>query len=568
MTIKIPAGSLKFNKVGLYAVHRSATGEVSGEPFLFGQVIMPEPQLIVSEQTSSTSQSTVSNLIIDYQLDFSAIDTDFEAVFYGSPNEYWERVTNASGQYGLLYEGSVFITNTLGVEDRNPSIVPNPDDVGVAKTLMSTFHTVNKANPAEERVLPQLCLQYVDYPTNIAGVPEGSQFPYRIRSTFRTNENGNLELDMYGGCNADGFYSFMPKTDEVLSLGKPSNRWRSIYLSTGYETNLGEYVLIDGPDTDDDAELVVSGSRWNYIENRDTTGFMVMQANDLLDNRVYGMGYFGNSSVYVGPHYDDRDLVADELSKKDNYFYSYGNISNYMGIAITSGGDTVMEPYQLGIRSTGSGIAMYSISDDYISRYEVGSAGNSDIDGDSEQFINDMYTMASFGDAGNRYDGSNGFFFNNVTGQNGTDTIFNKLMPTAEWESTKDTLVGDDVATVRASLYGGNFVTGNPDANNKTDILLTSRRFIYTFGDIMPMVDGFNNLGANSHGFARLYLERLVGQSYAGDRISENRYTEIVGHLYPNRDDSVIGRGPNGNRWAKISVDVIGDTNDYVGNFS
>lgn len=552
ITISVPAGSIKFNKVGLYAVIRSEAGDITTGPFLFGQVILPEPQVIISDTVSSTTGATVSSLILDYQLDFSAVNTDFDDIFYGSPGEYWSRVTNASGQYGLLYEGSVFITNTLGVEDQNATITPNPDDVGVAKTLMATYHTVNKPNPAEERLLPQLCLQYVDHPADPIGTfDNGNQFSYRIRSTFRVNENGNLELDMYGGCNNEGYYSFMPKTDSILSLGKPSNRWRSLYLGTSQELNFGDYVL-------DSNGVVENDPLWNHITNG--SGYIVFKENN-MSNESYGLGHFGNSSIEVGPHYDSRDYPIQSV--KSNYFYTYGNISNYMPL-VNNGVNSTIPVYDLGVRST-SDIVLYNISTDSISSNEFGH----DIGADGKEYdaistINSIWDMIYAGQRGDNV--LNNVFVQGVV----QNTIFKRFYDDSDWISKTNS--GGDLRTlsdIRRSIFGQDVIIDintSGDGIDK-DVLLTSSRYIFTNGDILPMVDGLNNLGSYGNGYRELHIRELIGDWQENDSTTVPRHILFNGNVYPSSSGLVIGKNPTTNfKWGEINSINLGNSDDYIDN--
>ena len=294
--VKVPEEShysgFEFNKLGLYAVVRDNMGVVEGDPFLFAQAITPYPQHVISEENTQTSASTFNEFVVDIQLELDKENTDFEDIIYGSTNDYWERVVNNNGQCGLLYNGSVFITNRLGMDDNGSYDVE--DDVGVAKTLISTFHTLNKETPDKERTLPQLGLQYVDYPSQQSPFSNGgNQFPSRIRTTFRTTSNGHLEINMEGGCNEDNFYSIIPKTDGEFGLGISNRRWKSLFLSSDFEMYSGELSNL-------------------------SDGFYLKISNDDKSMNVY------NGSIYCGPYYSESDTT-----EKDNTHYFHGNISSY-----------------------------------------------------------------------------------------------------------------------------------------------------------------------------------------------------------------------------------------------
>ena len=217
---------LYINKIGVYAIKRSADGVIiNQDPFLLGQVIIPDAQLVQPFK----SDLSVDQLVVDFQIDAQAALIDFDNIMFSSQNDYWQQVNANDGQYGLQYDGQVFITNSLSVEDLNATY-PTSSDIGVGKLFVSTFETLNKPNPTEEQELPQLVLQYVKSSNYPAG--NGTAFAPRIRTTFRTNDEGNCELDLYGSClNEFGYYSVIPKTDMSFGLGNLKYRWKNITAS-------------------------------------------------------------------------------------------------------------------------------------------------------------------------------------------------------------------------------------------------------------------------------------------------------------------------------------------------
>jgi len=590
ITLAIDEGSIKFNKIGLYGVVRDAVGLITTEPFLFGQVIIPEAQTIVAPSTASNNNSAVTSLVLDYQIAFSSVDTNFNEVFYGTSADYWHRATNASGQYGLATAGSVFITNTLGVEDRNTIVTSNPDDIGVSKLFVATYDVVNKPNPIEEQDLPQLCLQHVSYPADLNNTFDtgSNQVAYRIRTTMRTNQLGHCEIDMYGACNTDGYYSFMPLYDNTLSLGKPSNRWRSLYLGTSTEYNFGDYDLYDGPDRNPDLDSVNSGTRWNYIEDRYNTGYIVIRENDLVDES-YGLAHFGNTSIYVGPHYDDRDIVPiqtpggfefKQVYPKSNNFYTYSNISNYIPIVIDpSTGENLSVMHPLTVRSSAD-IFMFTLAGNQLSIDEFGSGFGTN--NDSAKDVSDsIIRMIANGDRGNEIDDAV-FIRNAIVGKEVDGvlhpTIFKKFFSVSDDDIVESITSLDEL---RLTMYGeidlglwGDDKYSRVGKGVGRDINLISSRFIHTNGDILPVIDGFNNLGSSGKGFRDLHVRRIMGDWQEGQYADIPRHLMLHGDVYPDLNQSVIGRNKTTNfRWAEMNADSIGNDKDwcdrgYITNFN
>ena len=320
ITMRAEKGQIKFNKVGLYAVKRTADGVIAADPFLFGQVIIPEPQVLYSKDAGSSGK--VTEITLDFQIDSKTINAGiFESVFYSTSGDYWVRTTNEkNGNYGLTYDGSVYITNSLGI-DETGAVLEGDSDRSVAKLLVSTFECVNKPVTSAEREMPQLCLQYV----SSQGVESK-----RIRTTLKTNTNGDCEFDLYGAClsaHSDN-YSLIPTVDKGYGLGLNGNRWSHLYLSDKLEMF---------NDTWDD---VVFG-----------TNFSDAYINIDISNK---MANFGNTDLYVGPYHNTTKIQTYDGKKYlkiiENENYIYGNLSSY--VASGTNDDGVFEHgYDLLVRS-------------------------------------------------------------------------------------------------------------------------------------------------------------------------------------------------------------------------
>ena len=212
ITMRLQSGEIRFNKIGLYAVKRSADGLIIADPFLFGQVIIPEPQILQAKSINNNNIG-LTELTLDFQIDSKAVTSGvFEDVFYSTSADYWVRTTNESnGIYGLTYDGSVYVTNTLGVDETGGILSPDADR-SISKLLVSTFEHINQPVVSAETNMPQLALQYV--------ASQGIE-SNRIRTTFRTNSIGDCEIDMYGACTSAerDKHSIIPVVDKEFGLG-------------------------------------------------------------------------------------------------------------------------------------------------------------------------------------------------------------------------------------------------------------------------------------------------------------------------------------------------------------
>ena len=582
---------LLINKIGLYAIVRDGLGAVIGDPFLLAQVIIPIEQAI---QPKNPNTGVVDTIFLDFQIDAQAALIDFDNIVYASPNDYWKQVIATTESYGLQYDGNAYITQQLSVEDLTPNNDPNltgtaSTDLGVAKLLVSTFYTVNSSKPESERVLPQLVLQYVDNSNTAAPYIER-----RIRTTLRTTDDGDCEIDLYGACNNEfGYYSFVPADDELFGLGNPTNRWRWIEAANSIDLYNGAYKK------GSDGKILKDG-RWYYIEKNKPTsistaenekynlynymnemteyGFISLTHNDISANTKLGMGYFGNSSIFVGPHYDSNDIVSGSsvLAHKQNYFYTYGNISNYINIVkeTPTGGKEYPIIYPLQVRSTAD-LALYNLRPGHISRYEINSQGSTNWDADAISVYQELYNMILLGT-----DQNSANFYGNVTSvypdAGVPPTIFDSFFDSDEKYHQLSNF-GQDVwrDPVRYALYGVE-QTGDPSVPAPlglgADIMLASSRYIYTFGDIVPMVDGLNNIGSWLHNFGELHIDTIVGSDvYTTTTIdgvyTDTRHINIDGALLPVKTYHNLGSIEN--RWnilyaKQLGANIAGDQSDWI----
>lgn len=466
VTMRCPVGQIKFNKIGLYAVKRTEDGTIATDPFLFAQVIIPETQVMYSNQTGSNAFA-VSELTLDFQIETKAVSADFENVFYSTSGDYWVRTTNESnGQYGILYDGTVYITNRLAVDDRG-NFLNTSADRGVSKLFVSTYERINQPITSAEQDMPQLCLQYVE---------NGNL--NRIRTTMKTNVSGDCEFDLYGACTSGhgGRYSLIPAIDKEYGLGLASNttlnanRWFHLYLSDQFEM------------FDDSYNDVLNSSSYR--------GFYAKM------NSYNHEARFGNGNIFCGPYYSSAMPGYTDANDKamfspiENNYYMHGNISSYRAsAAVGTGTATVTD--DLFVRSLGN-MVMVTLNED---------------------------------DADKNW------------------ATANQLI-TRIW-NVKDNITPD----IRESL------------GVDKDIAIVAGRNIYTYGNILPLLHGRDELGEQYRGFEKLWVKRL-GYAKSSSTETFNAIQCDTG-LVPTVNEAVH-LGDNTYRWGNVWAKEIGHVSKYV----
>lgn len=322
VTVTSPYGTIKFNKIGLYGVKRIGSDVYGTQPFLFAEVIIPVPQIV---STNSLTNGQAGELVLDFQVESKAASGSFDNLIYSSEHDYWQRVSNENGSYGLAYDGNVYISNRLAIDDKNVWVGTSAD-TGVSKLFVSTFETINNNTPTEELNKPQMCLQMVTNGTK-------TSTSKRIRTTFRTNQQGHCEVDFYGACTSGTpVYSIIPKIDDTFGLGvnnrKTTARWREIRLSRLMSVYGGSPV--DGGD-----DFYFESSTY---ENKSSTNMEIVVDDYYIDTTPYDKFFRGNimareqeklfirTSVELeGVTDTDMWLLAGNWSKKDGTIAEYGN---------------------------------------------------------------------------------------------------------------------------------------------------------------------------------------------------------------------------------------------------
>jgi len=523
VTIRAQNGQIKFNKIGLYAVKRTADGVIASDPFLFGQVIIPEPQLLYSKDVGSTGK--VTEITLDFQIESKTVASGvFDNVFYSTSGDYWVRTTNEeNGNYGLTYDGSVYITNTLGI-DETGAVLGGDDDRSVSKLLVGTFEYVNKPVTSAEKEMPQLCLQYV--------ASQGIESK-RIRTTMRTNVSGDCEFDMYGAClsaHPDN-YSLIPVFDKEYGLGLRDKKWSHLYLSDTLRM------------FDDTWDNVTSGSDFS-------DSYLNFNMNEKLT-------HFGNTDIYIGPYHNTKKIVtinnSKYVDKQKNKNYVYGNISSYIASATDYEG-TYEHGYDLLVRSLND-IVMVTLSagnkdsftaEDIIERIwqtrdvtETNINNNISIIDDKNKRIKTLRTLIA----------------NDPTNSN-------------NWKYRREIFsLLNDISKLEAQNkeFSESII---PYLGEDKDILLVAGRNIQTHGDILPLRNLSDSLGWWDNQFANIYGQNFVGW----DRDDGNgRNITVQSNITPNGIGFRIRENtwdfsdePGDWQWEEITAKEFGRSDRYV----
>jgi len=485
-----------FNKIALYAVVRDEPGNIHGGPFFFGQVLLIKYDDGYYTLFGTNSSLPHNQFIVNYQLAFNENDV-FSPVFYSNSADHWEKTTNhydpinGENQYGITWDGSVFI----GVPTSGDDITWWEDEVG---ELYESKYTITSY---DNELSGQLGLQYID---DISETSDDDDiFPHRRRAIFNVDNCGDLEINIYGGCNNNDYYNILPKNDDMYFLGNaPDLKYADVDSSNSSNTPVGSTTY------------AVGTRRWsslNLYRHLEIVGDDFRINISPLSENVFGTGSvnYGNTSVRVGPHYRYGDAPTSQ------YFYTHSNISNDIYSF-----NSIVRDYSLGIRSS-QDIHVINIDTSRVPSLETG-IGNNGYVNSLDVIVDKTHRMISINDVK----------------QIATDTenVFHLLYSDDTPSSYIDSI--DDADDMRYFIQ--NYTT---DA----DVKLVSSNSIWSMGDFVPMVGSLNDLGSIDHSIQSLYIDTIGGD-----------YININAHLYSDIAGT-IGRHPiNNKRWHIISSKYIG----------
>lgn len=221
-------GTIKFNKIAVYATHAHGNGITDSAPFLFAQIIFPSVQVVNS---SAEAGNGISAFDFDFELQFKTEVGSFDKIFFSSYDDYWSRCTvRADGTYGLAYDGDIYVGESVSYDDIRADLT-DVKSSAVTKMFVSTSEWGKKKNVNRETNMPQFGLQYV------VGGNNGT-IRRRIRTTFRVTGEGDCEIDFYGACDTNNkIFAFIPYTEFMDKIPKPAkfgfgnneHRWDSFF---------------------------------------------------------------------------------------------------------------------------------------------------------------------------------------------------------------------------------------------------------------------------------------------------------------------------------------------------
>ena len=254
ITVSISKGTIRFNKLGIYAVMKSEDGLLASNPFLFAQIITSD-LIEIKENIFGSSDAYVSNFTIDFPIDFSVIDKKFNDGEFSEKDNYWEDVVFETNKIGLQYDGTVYASNSLGLEDRSVNLPQKSTDVGVSKFLSSSYKYINNEKEDIEKCISQLTLQYITE-TN-----DRNRTDFKI---IKLEDKYHLEINMTRVCVSSNDYSIIPTLPYIFSLGKPKQKWKSINLSGKIELlnydELSDDDFYFNSNVDDKTTVINNGS--------------------------------------------------------------------------------------------------------------------------------------------------------------------------------------------------------------------------------------------------------------------------------------------------------------------
>lgn len=327
MTDKV--GKFKFNKISLYAVKLDRNYSEYGDPFLFAQAILSEPEI-----KASYDDGGMDEVIIDVQIELTTTSADWTGAIYGTSADYWQRIAS---------DGSLH--NSLGTYIGK--FAPQDNNTDKAKTVITTYKdlaTYGDSQDLEERYKPQLALQYVAS-ANGNGALVGHWVDMKV------DENGNFNLQLsaenhyytsklledYLETNIPKNTMFIPEQSERFYLGAHYNRWKVLYLGNDGRSDMcaGDYCGSRSHTNQDYSTqprydllaIDIHGGGIKLGQSPDTTG---------LNTHVYGLRMRDRSIKLDGSYYRNTHMLGADIKKEGDDVLVLGT-SRVNSNATTSG---------------------------------------------------------------------------------------------------------------------------------------------------------------------------------------------------------------------------------------
>ena len=189
-------GSVKYNKIALYAVRYIAGVKTNEAPVFFC-----ETYLNTTIYKTDLAGGGFDDMIVDFELDLVSIQANWSNVFFSSSADYWSK-TPGSGLYF-------------------------PQKIGIGEFFVGNEEpdaTLQLMPPRNQLTLPQLKVGY-----DIDNWVKTRVDSHGFVSTEYHSEGMNLDTKIYVASAYDAAPAMYP--DGPFDLGIPSSRWRDIYCA-------------------------------------------------------------------------------------------------------------------------------------------------------------------------------------------------------------------------------------------------------------------------------------------------------------------------------------------------
>lgn len=235
-------GSVKFNKIALYAIRVDENGQEIGNPALFAEAMMTNPVVKTNYGTEG-----FDDIVIDVQLTISTITSAWNDVFYSTSGDYWNLTPN-----GLYYQERV------GIGDFNDGAVNIPTKLDI------------RSESEKQLRLTRNSSQYAELYINSAGQLTISGTDSTIQAT-----------------------TIIPLTTNVYNLGSATFQWGTVYLNklkNIYDALYSETSILPVPTNN--YTLGTNALAWKNIYSKalDVAGTISCQSLLPKTNDLYSLG--------------------------------------------------------------------------------------------------------------------------------------------------------------------------------------------------------------------------------------------------------------------------------------
>ena len=264
-------GSVKFNKIALYAIRIDEDGQEIGNPALFAEAMMTNPVVKTNYGTEG-----FDDIVIDVQLTISTITSAWNDVFYSTSGDYWNLTPN-----GLYYQENV------GIGDFNDGTVNIPTKLDI------------RSKSEKQLRLTRNSSQYAELYINSIG-----------------------QLTLSGTDSTIQATTISPLTTNVYNLGSATFQWSTVYLNklkNIYDALYSETSILPVPTNN--YTLGTNALAWKNIYSKalDVAGTISCQSLLPKTNDLYSLGDSTHAfhEIYVNAIWPDGER---------NFIYFHGSL--------------------------------------------------------------------------------------------------------------------------------------------------------------------------------------------------------------------------------------------------